>query len=300
MSLKHEPDYSAILESLKRRHEEKYGLAILDLRVEREGGEFLLRGRALLSKQVEEARELLSRAAGRSVKSEAVILADPASRAEEGWGMAKSEILDVWRTPPPLWEGESPERNRSTQLTPQDNPFRLLFKWEDWRLIQADDLTLGWAVERDISPSPDGRERWAGLRRAAEGEAIEVDSTCLGEILAVARNYEGTPYLWGGATRKGVDCSALTQRIYREACGVLLPRHSDDQRRVGERVPFGNWQPGDIMVFRLTEKSVLHVALCLGEGKAIHASRRQGKVIVESISELLERYALISVRRILA
>ncbi|HID29895.1 MAG TPA: hypothetical protein EYP19_07820, partial [Desulfobacterales bacterium] len=142
MSLEREPDYTAILKGLKSHYEEKYGLAVFDLHVKREGQALFLRGRALLASQVEEARQFLSRAAGRAVKCEALILADPSSRAEEGWGRAGREIVDVWRTPPPLWKGESAERNRTTQLTPQDNPCRLLQKWENWWLIQADDLTL--------------------------------------------------------------------------------------------------------------------------------------------------------------
>ncbi len=294
--------YDEILTNLKYKYTARYGLAVFELQARREGGAVRLCGRVLLEAQKRAAEEELRRATGLKVESQVLVLADPKSGAEQGWGLAAKEIVDVWRVLPSLVKGD---KDRNTQIIPQDRAFRVLLGEGEWRLIQLDDLTLGWVRADEIRClAPASSTRWADVRRAPRDELVEARAGWEAELVHVARTYEGAPYLWGGTTEKGIDCSGLVQRVYRQACGLVLPRHSGDQRKVGIRVPFapppaqGQAALGDVLILRPKGRKGLHVGLCLGGEQVIHACCLERGVVVEERAHLLERYSLIGVRRI--
>ena len=99
------------------------------------------------------------------------------------------------------------------------------------------------------------------------------------------RWFGGAPYLWGGRTDWGCDCSGLVQAVY-AARGVALPRDSDQQFTLGEEVPPSNvgagYHAGDLLFF--TEHSrVAHVALWAGGGRIVHASLARGGVASDDL-----------------
>ena len=97
-------------------------------------------------------------------------------------------------------------------------------------------------------------------------------------------NWRGTRYRWGGDSKDGIDCSALTRRVYRAVFnGYELPRVSVDQVRMGNIVSRENLKPGDILFFR-PRNSVNHTAVYLGNSLFINASSSKG-VIISSIEE---------------
>jgi cell wall-associated NlpC family hydrolase len=108
----------------------------------------------------------------------------------------------------------------------------------------------------------------------------------------VIRSYLGVPYKWGGTTRGGMDCSALTRAVYREAYGVELPRTSRQMYGLGKRVPApGQLRAGDLVFFRIDTSGpgVSHVGIYVGDGQFAHASSSRGGVIDPLSSPYFDR-----------
>ena len=97
-------------------------------------------------------------------------------------------------------------------------------------------------------------------------------------IVDYAYQFLGTPYLWGGTTPSGFDCSGFTQYVFKNAAGISLPRTTYDQINVGVAVSYNNLQPGDL-VFPHTG----HVGIYIGGGQMIHAPSSGDVVKVSSV-----------------
>jgi cell wall-associated NlpC family hydrolase len=96
------------------------------------------------------------------------------------------------------------------------------------------------------------------------------------QIVNAARKFLGAPYLWGGITPSGFDCSGLIQTVF-GYFDIRLPRNSGDQRRKGFEVRRDNLRPGDLLFFPG------HVTLSLGGSDFIHASASRGMVLIETL-----------------
>lgn len=90
------------------------------------------------------------------------------------------------------------------------------------------------------------------------------------KVLRNAYKYLKTPYLWGGKSSKGVDCSGFTQVVYKSA-GYQLPRDSYQQSERGKLVSLAAARAGDLAFFQRNGR-VVHVGIVLGNGKIIHAN----------------------------
>jgi gamma-D-glutamyl-L-lysine dipeptidyl-peptidase len=101
-------------------------------------------------------------------------------------------------------------------------------------------------------------------------------------LKVIAQKYLNTPYLWGGKTPFGIDCSGFTQMVFR-ICGYQLQRDAFQQARQGREVESINTaKGGDLVFFVNSEKRIHHVGIYLGNGKIIHAS---GRVRVDKLTE---------------
>jgi cell wall-associated NlpC family hydrolase len=102
------------------------------------------------------------------------------------------------------------------------------------------------------------------------------------KVLATARRFLGVPYLWGGMTVHGIDCSGLVSRVY-HANGVGLPRDAQQQFEAPDVVPVEReaLQPGDLVFFGGDPGDITHVGLYLSDGRFINATTHEAPVVRE-------------------
>lgn len=90
------------------------------------------------------------------------------------------------------------------------------------------------------------------------------------KVVLEALNYLGVPYVWGGATPAGFDCSGLVSYVFERAVGKPLPHYTVSQEAYGKEVKLSELQLGDL-VFYGERGASYHVGIYVGEGKMIHA-----------------------------
>lgn len=107
------------------------------------------------------------------------------------------------------------------------------------------------------------------------------------ELFRVVENWMGTPYLWGGKDKGGVDCSAFVKNVYKHIFNVDIPRTVKEQQFVGTLVK-DKLEPGDLVFFNTTGK-ISHVGIYVFGDKFIH-SASAGKFVGVIKSSLNEKY----------
>jgi gamma-D-glutamyl-L-lysine dipeptidyl-peptidase len=200
-------------------------------------------------------------------------------------------------TGPDSWAGDWSARATGRSLGAE-----LRFEDQRFRLAVGARVTLRRTGEVETA---DGRV-WkvqAGLVRP-EGE-WRAEARMLATPEWALRWFAGAPYVWGGRTEWGIDCSGLVQATY-AARGVALPRDSDQQSLAGREVPIhsagAGYEAGDLLCFA-DGRRISHVALWAGAGRIVHAALSRGGVasddlLAETPSAKRLRDFLVAVRRV--
>lgn len=140
----------------------------------------------------------------------------------------------------------SDDSERVTELL-QGEPVSVEERRDGWaRIVTAYDYP-GWVREEELA--------------GTDGDPVEQ-----------ARRYLGTPYLWGGMTERGIDCSGLVHMSYRWI-GRLVPRDADQQEEAGKPVEEDDLERGDLITYG-DESTATHIAFWLGDGRILHSTER--------------------------
>jgi gamma-D-glutamyl-L-lysine dipeptidyl-peptidase len=108
------------------------------------------------------------------------------------------------------------------------------------------------------------------------------------DLLPVALRLQGVPYIWGGVSPYGIDCSGLVYLAHRRL-SVVVPRDAGDQADASAPVEPGDQAPGDLCFFEDRDERIDHVGLLHGPGRLVHASGGAGQVRQEPIEGQLAR-----------
>ena len=136
-----------------------------------------------------------------------------------------------------------------------------------WVEVMLPSGRTGWVLKKDVRPLSERIDIRMG--DSAEG-LVSVEK--MEDVIRQAYSLLGVPYLWGGMSSKGVDCSGLV-RISFLMNDILLPRNATQQIKCGKEVDLKDIQRGDLIFFGNTETgAITHVGIYLGNGEFIHAS----------------------------
>jgi cell wall-associated NlpC family hydrolase len=120
------------------------------------------------------------------------------------------------------------------------------------------------------------------------------DGSKASQVVAIAMQYLGVPYVWGGASPSGFDCSGLTSYVFAQV-GVSLPHHAATQYNYGTPVSRDDLQPADLVFFN----GLGHMGMYIGGGQFIHAPRTGDVVKISSIYDGWYVSTWVGARRVL-
>lgn len=331
-------------------------LAVVDLRVEADGRDLVLRGETTRPDLVETLLQRLGSMRSALVVRDEVIRLPDESRDHPVSGVVRTALAPV-----------HPEPRIVTPLVsqyPLGHRLDLLSTRGEWWRVRGEDGYIGWihrgylevgdaewaqswergsggepavALGADLVDQdgysiarltwgarvlreqpgtyrlPDGRRGALGAGEIIDAYRLRDRFPCRSEsIVRSARRWLAAPYLWGGVSPVGTDCSGFVQSVF-WMHGLGLPRDSDQQARVGETImvagetgfDFALIHPADLLFF--TEEGqtrISHVAMSIGGSRIIHAALSNGQVAIDDLAgsqplEKLLRANLVRVNRVL-
>lgn len=134
---------------------------------------------------------------------------------------------------------------------------------------------------------------WSEIASAGGSPRTSTDNRMMDEI----DSWMGTPYLYSGESRSGVDCSAFTQAVF-GSVNIAIPRTASQQAAAAETINPSTLKFGDLIFFNTSGSGISHVGIYIGNGFFAHASSSRG-VVRESLSKEYYSNRIVSVGRFL-
>ena len=179
---------------------------------------------------------------------------------------------------------------------------RELAEWEEQTRVAQEMYNVPIYLEKPVAPKAEtpmeqhqsdiNAQRFEGFDELIEqGKPLPVrEVRTLNDLTTMATSFLGVPYVWGGNTPEGFDCSGLVQYCYREVFNIELPRTTYYQCDVGVEVGFEELLPGDLLFFD-DGGDVHHVAMYLGDGYYVEAPHTGDVVKITAMNDKLPDFA---------
>jgi len=169
-------------------------------------------------------------------------------------------------------------------------------------------MMLPYEVRLELTAEPQPEARWLQVRLVDGGEAwiqrgdvrLEFAPASPEELIVFARRFIGLPYLWGGTSTFGYDCSGFVQMLCRRR-GVLIPRDAAPQFRWQKMAPVAadDLRPGDLLYFGSSSEKITHTGMYLGNGEFINATTyRQPAVRIDRLDDPHWQKLFVGARRL--
>ena len=310
-----------ILKNIEKLYQQKYGVAVFNIRIRNVKNEIEINGSVLIEKQRDYIMNVFKNNKLKIKKEKLKILSDASARNEIGWAVVKNKIADLKSrfVSSKIMNDRMLKRIRCSQAF-QGEMLRILYKNEDQLLVQPSDLSLGWVNRNEViikkkSLCREWIQQFHILGSGSKNKIIiaGVDKT---KTIKEIEKYLGAKYVLGGKSENGIDCSGLTQVVYKNVFDIILPRHSWDQKEIGKKVSLENIKTGDLVFLIKKSNQHKHVGIvevvkssvkpkankCLFAfgltTNLIHASLEKKKVIRQSLEKVFENYNFVEAKRV--
>jgi peptidoglycan DL-endopeptidase CwlO len=158
--------------------------------------------------------------------------------------------------------------------------------------VQSPDVAE-WTAHLIVTPKEHGKN---GEFRSFAGGVLARTSQLAQRLTRSALRFLGVPYVFGGTTASGFDCSGFVQHVF-GMLGMSIPRTADEQYDAGHRI-VGRMKPGDLVFFQTYTPGPSHVGIYLGHGKFVHASSHG--VMISHLSDSYWAAHYIGAKRLVA
>ena len=139
--------------------------------------------------------------------------------------------------------------------------------WRALKKVQSDNVNV--RSDNDYQAKHD-----TSFKEAPFGQILLTKSQA-DKLVRTAKDYIGVPYIFGGVTPSGFDCSGFLQYVFKEN-GIGIPRLADEQYNLGKSVNITELEAGDLVFFTTYEEGVSHCGIYLGERQFLHTSSSRG------------------------
>jgi peptidoglycan DL-endopeptidase CwlO len=222
----------------------------------------------------------------RSVSSQDVAVMNEVIGFKKAVLVHQRALVTAHRSQARLVQQRAAAKSRITSQLAHERRLYASIKGEIARLIQANQARqLALARAASIRNNAQAQAQALALQQTAIGASASTGSASVAPpsqytgVVGIAMRYLGTPYVWGGSSPGGFDCSGLVAYVYAQV-GVSLPHYTGAQWNVGVPVSRSDLQPGDLVFF----DGLGHVGIYIGGNEFIHAPHTGDVVKISSIS----------------